>query len=818
MKKIRISTAIGFTVLLLALAVSTLAWPFGKIKYTANSGRHSKMTEVSGNIDTVLRAQQTFIPEYRELQAVHIYVSGELAEDTQAVLSVTFFDKDLQVVSMQELPLAGKTYPGYVRVPTESVSFHAGERYYYLIGAMKEPVTLAYTADGGTKTVEGLETYYAETLQEGSSLLAFYEYKAPFHWQQALILALLCLAGSAVLTAVLDIICRCFYIHIQVPAALLLRSIGTVLTAAVSLTAFIAVGPMQMFTKSIVNIVFYEIGIILFALTCLYLLYGKSGGKAEDDRTESRAFSLRSLCPSDIAAKVEHAACYLQKAAFAGAILACCHYGNALYTAGQESASVWIFGCFAAAIICCVGMGICRIVMNREAHRKTGIRFSVTYALLLLFLFLLLIVYRNERAWVWKVIVPFTLFYLAFIFAGRSRKIMKNLIDGIIISFVLLTGYCLIHRPYHYYRYNRYPMYFHTVTVTGMYLILVISAAFAKFLAAWNKEELQRKLLLRKSLILHTLMLGITLSYLLMAVSRIGMVTMLVIFAAVLLMTAVCGQDYVRPVGKRILAVCADSAKRLAIIAAGVLWCFPICFTATRILPAAVMQPERTELEEWPPYTITADTPMDSDLYMTFPKFLNLMLNRVSTSADEITFADLFGGKEEEASLSANTVTADAADKEANLMTEGQTAASTGTDTAEETPPEEDKKDYSNGRRDVWKLYLDNLNVDGHATMQADKEIAHAHNTYLQSAYDHGILFGIVFLVFCILSGCKSVHYYIVRRKKDEYAAFPLIIMLAFGITSMVEWVFHPCIPLGFTFLAVIAPLIGQPLRRGGYL
>lgn len=331
-----------------------------------------------------------------------------------------------------------------------------------------------------------------------------------------------------------------------------------------------------------------------------------------------------------------------------------------------------------------------------------------------------------------------------------------------------------------------------------------------------EKEDIQKKALQRKQLIKYTLMLGITLSYLLMAVSRIGMVTMLVIFVALILLAAVFEQDKILPVGRKILAVSKDSAKRLLFIAAGVLWCLPICFTATRVLPAVVMQPERTELEEWPPYSITADTPMDSDLYMTFPKFLNLMLNRVSTSADEITFADLFGGKEEEVSLSDNAVTADAVtDSEQNLTTDGEETAAAETEApAEEAVQEEDKKDYSNGRLDVWRLYLENLNADGHMTMQADKEIAHAHNTYLQSAYDHGIVFGIVFLVFCILSGCKSVHYYIVRRRKDEYAAFPLIIMLAFGMTSMVEWVFHPCIPLGFTFLAVIAPLIGQPIHH----
>ena len=36
----------------------------------------------------------------------------------------------------------------------------------------------------------------------------------------------------------------------------------------------------------------------------------------------------------------------------------------------------------------------------------------------------------------------------------------------------------------------------------------------------------------------------------------------------------------------------------------------------------------------------------------------------------------------------------------------------------------------------------------------------------------------------------------------------PVIIFAAFGISSMVEYVFRPTIPLGFVFLLMIAPLI----------
>ena len=480
---------------------------------------------------------------------------------------------------------------------------------------------------------------------------------------------------------------------------------------------------------------------------------------------------------------------YVQKFAFAGAILACCNYGNALYTAGQESASKWIFGCLIVVIVTCFGDGVCKSLRMRAANKRRRVRFSVGYATAVALTFTLLVVCRNERDWVFGAIIPFTILYIGIIYAGDSKKIMKNLIDGIIISFVMMLMYCLIHRPYHYYRYNRYPMLFHTVTVTGMYLILVISAAFAKYLAAGKR---------------HLLMVGISLSYLFLAVSRIGMVTIAFVFVAVTGFTAFVTQEE-NTLGRRLLVAMKESGKKLGFIAISVIWCLPICFTATRTLPAIAMQPERTEIEEFA-LMITEETQPDSDLYMTFPKFLNLTLNRISTSADEITWEDIFKRKEEKNSVSANSISA-------NSVSADQVIANAAVADAAIKAEEENKKDISNGRTDIWKLYLSKLDMDGHMTMQADKEITHAHNTFLQAAYDHGIIFGIIFLIFCIASGCKAVHYYLVRRKKDSYAVFPLILMLAFGMTSMVEWVFHPCIPLGFAFLTVLAPLVKQPLQ-----
>ena len=113
---------------------------------------------------------------------------------------------------------------------------------------------------------------------------------------------------------------------------------------------------------------------------------------------------------------------------------------------------------------------------------------------------------------------------------------------------------------------------------------------------------------------------------------------------------------------------------------------------------------------------------------------------------------------------------------------------------------------------DIFRAYIEQLNLTGHDEMGAllpDGNLAvHAHNIYLQIAYDHGIIVGIMFLVvgaFTFIQGC--IYY---RRKKDEVACaiMPVAVITAFAMAGLVEWIFHLCHPAGFVLLLVLAPLL----------
>ena len=132
-----------------------------------------------------------------------------------------------------------------------------------------------------------------------------------------------------------------------------------------------------------------------------------------------------------------------------------------------------------------------------------------------------------------------------------------------------------------------------------------------------------------------------------------------------------------------------------------------------------------------------------------------------------------------------------------------------GEEIPEELPP---KEDYTNGRIDIFRSYIEQMNAAGHQEMGAvldNGEIAtHAHNIYLQVAYDHGIFVGIVFAAVGIAAFITSCLYYYRKKDKISYAALPAVVTVAVGVAGMVEWIFHLSNPCGFLLLLVITPLL----------
>ncbi|MBQ9438472.1 MAG: hypothetical protein IJU50_09065 [Lachnospiraceae bacterium] len=126
---------------------------------------------------------------------------------------------------------------------------------------------------------------------------------------------------------------------------------------------------------------------------------------------------------------------------------------------------------------------------------------------------------------------------------------------------------------------------------------------------------------------------------------------------------------------------------------------------------------------------------------------------------------------------------------------------------------------FANGRFSIFKAYLSQLNWTGHEEMGAvlpDGSLAvHAHNIFLQISFDHGILTGLLFLVFSILTLLETLLYAFrsfrlckETGEEGKLCFLPFALSVAFYTTGMAEWISHMCNPLAAAFLLALLPVM----------
>lgn len=601
-----------------------------------------------------------------------------------------------------------------------------------------------------------------------------------------------------------------------------MRAVLNPVIIILGVAAFILIGPCMTFTNDIVSIVFYEVGVLLAVLIALYAVNHDRTGCATDrtivDMVQERWQG------------------YLQSAMFAGAIWSCCNYMNGLYEIHHTVAYRQMLIFFALAVIVTytrqellnlvnliyaavasvagyyyyqttvrlleepeeleiltvqltawvgiltgfVILNTLRILIGRKIRR-----ISIGYGILVALFFVLIIIYRNTRGWPIYLVCAFALYYLRMAAWDKKPGLLQNICNGILLHFGVMVIYCLMHRPYMYFQYYRYPFIFHTVTISAVYLALVVCAALVKFLDAFRRNPSFAGTY--KELI----MLGISVAYLVFTLSRTGYLAILA--TALVIIPLVCLSMENR--WKRLL-------QSVGMMALAAVVCFPVVFTAQRMLPSVAAEPELHEIEEIPS-ELMHGRDMDSYYYITVERFVQVFQMKVLGVPEEKCLnAFLFFSAADSVPVY----------KELYLEEKPPILLASTDDMAAAAQEEEDEGNYTNGRFYIFRQYYNNLNAFGHEEMgitEADGNfLVHAHNIYLQVAYDHGIYVGIVFILLGAGTLIQAFIYY--RKRKDDTvcAALPLAILVLFAVAGLTEWIFHPCCPIAYCLLLTLAPLL----------
>ena len=97
---------------------------------------------------------------------------------------------------------------------------------------------------------------------------------------------------------------------------------------------------------------------------------------------------------------------------------------------------------------------------------------------------------------------------------------------------------------------------------------------------------------------------------------------------------------------------------------------------------------------------------------------------------------------------------------------------------------------YSTGRLSIWQAFAANTRLFGteppHSYYVAINDVYYgtAHSTPLEYAINSGWICGILYLLFNILAGLKSLRYVLLHWDKP-YALLPFVVTIAFGVCSM---------------------------------
>lgn len=766
--------ALQSAILFLMAAAIVLVWPLKIIRPWRSVGEIDPYSDrFAVNESTMM---QEFVPEMYGLSYISFYIYNEdLTDLGSEQLTFRIFDENLQKLEEKAYYLDKLKIPGLCRIRIGS-QLQVGSRYYF--------------------TVENPGTELVFSVSDEGNMDALYEYKALFTKPQYALYALAVLLIGGLLLFIIELLLKRDAYQVKFDTGF--RLAVSFLVLGISLWGAWNVFPAKKFSENWIDIVFYEAGIFLFLFLALYSLLYK------------RKVQTGAIMHWEDIWKNIH--CLLQSLAFAGVMLGGVRYLNALNLHQQKLASNLVLIFFAIALILSFtkkeilnwynliylipaisyGIYFCRQQMDdpeiysihkgvaaytilwglvalnsiRLLIRNKKNKISWVYFVALVLLAAEMVRSRNERTWPIDIAVFWGIFAIQVICRGEIQQYLNRFTNGVFIHFIGISIYAILYRPFHYYHYTRYPGVFHTVTVTAVYLVFVLVLALIRFLMIYKNNNSLRESWKEIWLV------GMAAAFLLLTVSRTGFLAALILVPLLFLVTTVTEfKDGIRGIAKRaVVFICTTVCF------------FPIVFTACRIVPAVVGKPFTYEIE-WFIGSVKAGEEWDSQWFVTVPRFFGVADAKMSYNENpENVPAGTTGGVQQ------------------------QTAGAPAVE--QETPK---AADYSSGRLDIYRLYLKQLNWTGHKTVilldENGKEIAHAHDVFIQVAHDFGIGAGLYFIVFFIFAGIRSIYYYF-KHKGEDTALIPVGILGVFGICGLVEWVFLPYIPTGFAFLFILVLLI----------
>ena len=439
--------------------------------------------------------------------------------------------------------------------------------------------------------------------------------------------------------------------------------------------------------------------------------------------------------------------------------------------------------------------------------------------LLFAFFFFLTMLSRYDNHLSPLYLLAFGLFYLTAFTAKERKALLNALIDGIILGFFLVQGLALVFRPYD------------TIRYMGMYAnpnmnALLYQAAFCAFLARFCLLEFSAPVFSSSAekFLFYIKKWGCFLLACCMwtlALFTMCRSALLGMGAAALLALFWCT---VRHSCQKLL----HGIKYFGLMLLLTILCFPAVYGIVRYVPPLFHHPvyfyndySEERVHSWDDWNSPKYISWETVLRENFSRLMDLFPSAWMSEDAENPSEEITGSIPEEAevlpatgkpkaetliaqTLSAvpptdNTLLRELSCPETAVYqnTFSEETASESTPSIEppapKMQPQEELKSTS-ARLSIYRHYLSSLNVRGHKEqdngiqLTQDYFAPHAHNLFLQYAFNYGLPAGILFLVFIASSGILLLAAAFRPKAKNSMkiaALLPFAATAAFGMTEM---------------------------------
>ena len=826
-QSVKLRKAISYVVITCAVFMFLAVWPAGIFHQTYVSKSNELMAMESDPVNVERNVTQMFVAEEGELSAVDLYVCNDMRGET---ITFRLYDASYsELFNTFYVVKNNQETPGFVHIPV-GYDLVKDQEYYFTLEGLSADMTVAYELrETSTSIVNGFMSYGGIELPRYNVIIR-YEYSTPFVWWQVLLIA----AGIVLVTAgVLWSLKKAFeqkFTDRAVKVQSVFRFVCNPLIVIGGLILLLMIFPGRKFGTGIINYAFYGVGILLLLTVLLFVVnYKREGVKPLIDWQQ-----LKGQVPE-----------LLMAVCIAKVIWSCYEYMNGLYEIHHSFATRKLIIWFLLAVLCTfakkeflkiynivilvaavigsyiyakphlgveeegelykleayiivlgilvITLLITNIVGMLLKKKTTGHKISIPYVLFLIVFMGLMIAFRNARTWPVLAMVLFLLFYLRMWTWEKSDRILRMVGNGLILNFIYMVGYSLLHRPYHRYYYYRYGLGYHTVTMTSVYLTLILCAIFVRI---YKKSRQNVRFV---DMWFEWSLAAVANIYMFLTLSRTGYIAAVVME---LFMIALFGFMQEK---KKVLT----AARYLGIVLGTSVLFFPIVFTVTRITPALVDEPVLADVE-MTTHAITKGTPSDSILYTDIQRVMKLAAYKVlGMYQDDFSFRDATPESLQEdyfypalAEAVRSWMDPDAI----RVVNDNILLASEEDGVGDEGV----LNDMTNGRIEIFQQYIKHWNLTGHEEMGVPDEngnmIVHAHNVFLQVIHDHGLITGVAFIIFGMLSFVLAMLRFV--KKKDTEMLFTVLVILSFAVAGMAEWIFHLCNPFGISVFFVITPLL----------